>query len=69
MEIELKIDYNGEPYIQLYAGDYKTDTKQDLLKLFIRKAKTQGIVIKDEHEEDYSDDYARIQLRRATNDH
>ena len=67
MKIELKIDYDGKPYIELYAGDYGEDTKQDLLELFIREAKRKGIVIKNEGDFETSDTYASIRIKFPTN--
>jgi hypothetical protein len=63
MKIELKIDYDGKPYLELYAGDYGEDTKQDLLELFIREAKRKGIYIKNEGGYESSDTYASIRIK------
>ncbi len=62
MKIELKIDYDGKPYIELYAGNYGKDTLQDLLELFIRRAKDKGVYIKNEADSDISDKYATIRI-------
>jgi hypothetical protein len=63
MEITLKIDYQGKPYIELFAGDYGDDTCQDLLELFIREAKEKGLVIVNEDSLEGCDTYASIRIK------
>jgi hypothetical protein len=63
MEIELKIDEKGNPYLSLYAGDYGNDTLQDLLELFISRAKEKGLVVKNESSFETADDYISIRTK------
>jgi len=65
MKIELKIDYDGKPYIELLSG--REDTMDDLLQLFIREALEKGIYIKNEADMDTRDDYASIRINDNAN--
>lgn len=49
MEIKLKVDYDGNPYISLYSGgNLELSAEEELLEVFIRKAKEKGIIIINE---------------------
>jgi hypothetical protein len=63
MKITLKIDYQGKPYIELFAGDHGEDTCQDLLELFIREAKEKGVVIVNEDSYAGCSKYASIRIK------
>lgn len=39
MEIELKIDYDGSPYLRLNCYNIEQSIEEQLLEVFIRKAK------------------------------
>jgi len=67
MKIELKINTNGEPYLELYAGEHGYDVKQELLKLFIKESKEKGLFIKNESGFELSDDYASIRINQKNN--
>ena len=67
MEILLKIDYDGEPYIVLLSdmpalSHTEQCTDSELLELFIRKARQRGLVIKNEADMETRNDYASIRL-------
>lgn len=65
MPIEIKLDYDGKPYLELHAEESngKKDPENQMIELFIRKAKSKGIVIKNESSFEMADDYASIRLR------
>lgn len=72
MKIALKLDYSGEPYIVLLSekptlSRAEQCTDAELLELFIRKAKVQGLVIKNESDMDSRNDYASIRLGELVN--
>ena len=62
MKIELKIDYEGNPYLELNAG-FPRRVEDELLEHFIRKALEKGIEIKNEADMDTRTDYASIRLK------
>lgn len=67
MKIILKLNYDGEPYIILLSekpaiSHNEQCTDAELLELFIRKAKKQGIELKNESDMDTRNDYASIRL-------
>ena len=62
MKIELKIDYKGEPFIMLLSESHDA-LSDNVLELFIRKAKERGIEIKTE-DSSLSDRYASIRLSK-----
>lgn len=67
MRIELRVDFSGKPYIELIANkSYPHETAEEgLLQYFIREAKQNGLVIKNESCYETSDGYASIRLREV----
>lgn len=71
MKIALKLDNSGEPYIVLLSEKpaiHQTEqcTDAELLEQFIRKAKQQGLELKNESDMKMRNDYASIRLKKAT---
>ena len=68
MEIILRVDYDGNPYLQLKSNlGYPTDkdtAEAEMLEYFIREGQKRGIHIKNESGSDTRDDYASIRLGR-----
>ena len=64
MEIKLKIDYEGEPYLVLLSekSAISPSLSSDTLELFIRQARRRGIVIKNESSLETANGYASIRL-------
>ena len=67
MRICLKLDFDGEPYLLLSAdtksGGVVQDIEGETLELFIKKAKQNGIMIKNEAgNESIRNDYASIRI-------
>ncbi len=65
MKIELCIDKNGIPYIDLdaYGTGYCRDVKDKLLELFIKKAKENGVEIQNESEYEFDNTFASIRIK------
>lgn len=68
MRILLKVDYDGNPYLLLKSEKSQSRLSEssgdELLELFIRKAKAKGIVLKNESDMETRDDYASIGLKK-----
>lgn len=67
MNIILRLDYDGEPYIKLEAGSVVFTNSQDalnsqVLELFIKKAKQEGIRLVNDSDMDSCNSYASIKL-------
>ena len=68
MEILLRVDFDGNPYLQLksnmtYPPD-ETTADSEMLEYFIREGQRKGVHIKNESDSDLKDDYASIRLGR-----
>jgi len=59
--IELRLDYDGEPYLRLVVP-YGEDLEKQALELFIREARRRGVVVKNESLTETSNCYATIRL-------
>ena len=68
MEIILRVDFDGNPYLQLKSNmAYPTDettADSEMLEYFIREGQRIGVYIKNESDSDLKDDYASIRLGR-----
>ena len=69
MKISLKIDFDGEPYIELLSENSIIESEEertlsDLLELFVRKARNNGIEIKNESDMETRSDYASIRIKQ-----
>ena len=63
MRLELKIDYDGNPYIEMVVGTgLHKSAEQQLLELFIRKALECGVRVENEADMDTRTDYASIRI-------
>lgn len=64
MKIELHIDNDGIPYILLDAQvkGYYRDIVDEWLELFIKKAKENGVEIKNESEYEFDNTFASIKI-------
>jgi len=63
MKIELKIDNNAIPYLELNCSEIiGRDVRSDLLEHFIKLAKEKGLVIKNESDFYHSNNYATIRI-------
>jgi hypothetical protein len=62
MRLEICLDYNGRPYIELLSQREKSAEDQ-LLEYFIREAKYRGIKFVNEANPDTRNDYATIRLK------
>lgn len=62
MTITLKLDYDGNPYLELIAQDYNPSAECQLLEFFIKQARAHGLHIKTESSYEGSNDYATIRL-------
>ncbi len=65
MKIELRLDCDGNPYLELYAARLSNDVENQALRLFIRRALDEGIKIVNEAGENGCDNYASIRLREV----
>ena len=68
MEILLRVDFNGNPYLQLksnmvYPPD-ETTADSEMLEYFIREGQRKGVHIKNESDSELDDAYASIRLGR-----
>ena len=64
MVIELKVDYDGNPYLRLAADVGSSAAVSDqVLVQFIRRALRAGVVIKNEASCESRDDYASIRIK------
>ena len=68
MEIILRVDFDGNPYLQLqsnmgYPAD-RTTAEAEMLEFFIREGLKRGLHMKNEGGSDMRDDYASIRLGR-----
>lgn len=63
--IKVKLDYDGRPYLELMAKESygEKNPEAQMIELFIRQARTKGIIIKNESSFDTSDDYASIRIK------
>lgn len=64
MGIKLDLDYEGRPYLILTADVYGASKAYEdmLIEQFIRKAKRNGVFIKNESNFNTSDCYATIRI-------
>ena len=67
MEIILRVDFHGNPYLQLKSNapfiPDETTAESELLEFFIREGQKRGIKIKNESGSDVRDDYATIRFK------
>ena len=67
MKIILRVDFDGNPYLQLEScNSYPVDedtAESELLEFFIREGQKRGIKIKNESGSDVRDDYATIRFK------
>ena len=67
MKIILRVDFDGNPYLQLESGNSypvdETTAESELLEYFIREGQKRGIKIKNESGSDVRDDYATIRFK------
>ena len=64
MKLELKIDYEGNPYLECYqSGSGMSD---ELMEIFIRKTKKEGLIVVNESSFDHVDDYISIRLAKSS---
>ena len=65
MRITLQIDYNGNPQLRLISDKRVTNLEaiDELLELFIRRAKAEGIEIVNVPSDTTRDDYALIKIK------
>lgn len=73
MRVVLKIDYDGNPYLLLKSEKpqlrlSESSIEDELLELFVRKAKSKGIVLKNESDMETRDDYMSIRLKGKENE-
>ena len=61
IKLDLDLDYDGVPFINLEAEDDDVETK--MLRKFIEKAKENGIVLKGCNVEKDCDKHATIELK------
>lgn len=64
--IRIKLDYDGNPYLEVMTKeDYgKENIENEAIEVFIRKARENGIIIKNESSFDTSNDYATIRINK-----
>ena len=65
MRIELRMDYDGEPYLLLLSEKSATSPTiaSEVLERFISQARRRGIVMKQESSFEFCNDYASIRLK------
>ena len=65
MLIELKLDYAGNPYLELTAKHwaFSPGIEDQTLERFIRRALKEGVVIENEADTETRTDYASIRIR------
>lgn len=72
MKVVLKIDYDGNPYLLLKSEKSlrlsESSIEDELLELFVRKAKAKGIVLKNESDMETRNDYMSIRLKGKENE-
>ena len=61
IKLDLDLDYDGVPFINLEADDDDVETK--MLRKFIEKAKKNGIVLKDCDVDKDCEKHATIELK------
>jgi len=67
MQIDLRIDSNGKPYLVLLC-DGQDNTANDALEYFIAQARGGGVVIQNESSLETDSRYASIRLKEAQSD-
>lgn len=60
MNLKLKLDYEGNPYLELLSK--QENLEDEALELFIREARKNGIYLKNEADMESRDDYASIRF-------
>jgi hypothetical protein len=65
MRLELRIDYEGNPYIECFESG--EELEDDLMEIFIRKAKKEGLIIVNENSITTIGNYISIRLAKSSN--
>ena len=61
--IKIKLDYNGNPYIEISCDEHVGNHEDQITTLFIRKARDKGLVVKNESSFETSNSYISIRLK------
>ena len=61
--IEIKLDYEGNPYLELIVETMGQTAEDKILEVFIRKSKEKGVIFINESSFETSDHYASIRIK------
>lgn len=58
--LEIKLDYDGQPYLEITCDEHHGEHEDMITNLFIKKARQNGVIVKNESSFETSNSYISI---------